>query len=63
MCTGNYCVIQCQSFGGGIIRNRTGNAFAGNVAGIGIGAGGMALITYFQNKKKKKLQEVTTDGE
>ena len=33
------------------------------VAGIGIGAGGMALITYFQNKKKKKSQEVTTDGE
>ena len=37
MYTGNCCVIQCQSFGGGIIRNRTGNAFAGNVAGIGIG--------------------------
>ena len=33
------------------------------VAGVGVGAGGMALITYFQNKKKNKSQEVTTDGE
>ena len=46
----------------GSIMGGVGYAIAG-VAGIGLGAAGMALFTHLKKKKKEESQEVTVDGE